>query len=179
MNQSTNYFQLTRTLLMVLVAVFVSAGACSSAWAQEEEDPASDSKVIEETLSKIRQVEDLEKFIGENSTLKAQNAELKKQIASLDQQVKKLTQELKVENERLRKQLIELPTFQIKSKLVGSTRAMAVLQFGEKSLRIRQDIEMSVPVTSGVWTLMKVIKISNDFIELEFPELERTVILYD
>ncbi len=84
-----------------------------------------------------------------------------------------------MENERLRRQLVQMPTFQIKSKLVSSSRAMAILEFGEKSIRIRQGIELSVPVSEGVWTLMKVLKISNDFIELEFPELERTVLLYD
>ena len=88
-------------------------------------------------------------------------------------------EELRVENERLRRQLVQMPTFQIKSKLVSSSRAMAILEFGEKSIRIRQGIELSVPVSEGVWTLMKVLKISNDFIELEFPELERTVLLYD
>ena len=75
----------------------------------------------------------------------------------MDKQVKKLTEELKVENERLRKQLVQMPTFRIKSKLVGSSRAMAVLEFGEKTIRIRQGIELSVPVAEGVWTLMKVL----------------------
>ena len=56
---------------------------------------------------------------------------------------------------------------------------MAVLQFGEKSIRIRMGIEMDVPVADGVWTLMKVEKISIDFIELTFPELERKIVLYD
>jgi predicted RNase H-like nuclease (RuvC/YqgF family) len=162
--------------MVVLLAIGCSVPAAAQ---QESADPASDSKVIEETLSKIRQVEDLEKFISENTSLKSENEQLKQQIASLDEQVKKLTEELRVENERLRMQLVQMPTFRIKSKLVGSSGAMAILDFGEKSIRIRQDVELSVPVADGVWTLMKVLKISNDFIELEFPELERTVLLYD
>ena len=83
------------------------------------------------------------------------------------------------QQERLRKQLLHLPRFEVKSKLVGAKKSMAVLQFGEKSIRIRMGIEMDVPVADGVWTLMKVEQISTDFIKLTFPELERQIVLYD
>lgn len=161
----------------ILVATLcVNGSVCAQ---QENTDPATDTKIIEETMSKIRQVENLDKYIGENETLRNENKDLKNQIASLAKQVQKLTDELKAENERLRKQLIEMPVFTVKSKLVGTSRSMAVLQFAEKSLRIRMGVEMSVPVADGVWTLMKVKNISNDLIELEFPELQRTIVLYD
>ena len=175
MHSNNSIFRCSFVLLMAVSCLAWS----TQSYAQENTDPASDSKIIKETLSKIRQVEQLDNFIQQNNELKAENGELKKQIASLDKQVKKLTQELKVENERLRKQLLQLPTFEVKSKLVGATRSVAVLQFEQKSIRIRQGLQMSVPVANGVWTLMKVLKISNEFIELEFPELERTILLYD
>jgi len=181
MKKKSNRFQRPcRRLPATLLLVCLLPGLAAAQEQQQElQDPASDSKVIEETLSKIRQVAELEKYLSENKTLKDANKQLMQQIASLDKQVKKLTQELKAENERLRKQLLELPTFEIKSKVVGGRSSLAVLQFGEKTIRIRQGIKMDVPVADGVWTLMKVLEISNDFIELEFPELDRKVVLYD
>ncbi len=56
---------------------------------------------------------------------------------------------------------------------------MALLKSKDTVIRIRANTEMSVPVTDGVWVLMQVKKISRDMIELYFPELERTVYLYD
>ncbi len=169
-----------QSLCRTSMALLLTGALVPVAAAQEEPtDPATDTQVIEETLGKIRDVENLEKFIAENETLKGENNSLKEQVASLAEQVKKLTEELQAENERLRKQLLHLPEFTVKSRLVSASRATAVLQFGEKSIRIRRGVEMSVPVEGGVWTLMNVKNISNDFIELEFPELERTIVLYD
>ena len=165
---------------IAILGLLLSLGLSSTAVAQEEKaDPATNSNIIDETLRKIREVDNLDRYIELNKTLQKENGELKGQIASLQQQVTKLTEELKVENDRLRKQLTELPTFEVKSKMVSATRSMAVLQFGDRSIRIREGTQTDVPVSNGVWTLMNVKKISNELIEIEFPKLERTVILYD
>ena len=56
---------------------------------------------------------------------------------------------------------------------------MALLKSKDTVIRIRDKTEMSVTVADGVWVLMQVKNISKDMIELYFPELERTVYLYD
>ena len=142
-------------------------------------DPAAPSTIVQQTLAKIRDVEKLDKYIGENTLLKTENTTLKTQVASLGVQVAKLTQELKLENERLRKQLLELPNFSLKSKVLAGETQMAVLQLGERSFRIRNNVEMTIPLSNGVWILMRVEKITKDVIELKFPELDRTVVIYD
>ncbi len=168
----------TRVLVPLTLAIFCLVSPLA-VQGQEPQDPASNTDVIQETLNKIREVEQLDKYIQENNTLKSENTSLKQQVASLTQQLAQVKQELQTLNDRLRKQLIELPTFEIKSKLVGDELSIAVLQFGEKSIRIRSDLEMSVPVSDGVWTLMKVVKITKERIELQFPDLDRVVVLYD
>ncbi len=162
--------------LSILFVVMQTGALCGQ---ESGEDPATDTNIIKETLGKIREVENLDKYISENNSLKSENKNLKSQLASLTKQVAKLTQDLATQQERLRKQLLQLPNFEVKSKLVGASKSMAVLQFGEKFVRIRKGIEMDVPVADGVWTLMKVENISTEFIQLTFPELERTIVLYD
>jgi seryl-tRNA synthetase len=147
--------------------------------AQSKTDPASATPIINETLGKIRNVEQLDKFIAENTKLKNENKGLKVQLASLGKQVAKLTNDLKKENERMKKQLLQLPTFELKSKIVGENNAIAVFKQGEKYLRVRQGTKMSVLVKDGVWVLMHVEKISKDVIELKFPELDKSIIFYD
>lgn len=142
-------------------------------------DPASASDVIEKTLSKIRDVEQLDKYISENRLLKQQNKSLQGQIASLGKKVAKLTKDLQEENARMKRQLLELPSFQLKSKIIGRTKAMAILQHKENNIRIRDDTEMSVLVKEGVWVLMKVEKISKEVVVLSFPELNKSITLYD
>jgi regulator of replication initiation timing len=165
----------SRLITLILVGIL-----CPFAMAQEPAaDPAAPSTIVQQTLAKIRDVEKLDKYIGENTLLKTENTTLKTQIASLGLQVAKLTEELKLENERLRKQLLELPNFSLKSKVLAGANAMAVLQLGERSFRIRNDVEMTIPLSNGVWILMKVEKITKDVIELKFPELDRTVVIYD
>ncbi len=163
-------------------AVVVLAGAAwgGAAWGQDPAaDPTAETNVIKETLAKIREIEQLDKYVAENSTLKDANKQLQQQVTQLQQQVTKLTQELQQENERLRKQLLQMPTFEVKSKIVVGEVDAAVLQSGDRHYRIRRDMELSVPVADGVWVLMRVEKITKELIQLHFPELERTIYLYD
>lgn len=147
--------------------------------AQNKSDPASKTPIIDKTLGKIRNVEQLDKFIAENTKLKNENKGLKGQIASLGKQVAKLTKDLKTENARMKKQLLQLPTFELKSKIVGANKSIAILQQGEKYLRVREGTKMSVLVKEGVWVLMHVEKITKDVVELNFPELDKKIFFYD
>ena len=97
----------------------------------------------------------------------------------MGKQVTQLTEEIKTSNETLRKQLLTLPEFKVKSKLVGKSSAIAVLDMGGKLVRIRDKVKMSVPVENGVWTLMEVQKITKDVIELKFTELDRVITIYN
>lgn len=163
-------------LTAVLVSFFILS---ASAHAQEKKDPTAESDVIKQTIAKIRDVDNLENFQKQNSTLKTENNKLKQEIASIKKQLAKLTQDLAQQTAKLRKQLLQMPTFEVQSKVLGGGKSMALLKSKDKVIRIRTDTEMSVAVAEGVWVLMQVKKISKDMIELHFPELERTVYLYD
>jgi hypothetical protein len=158
----------------LLILIVVPSGLAIA-----QEDPASDTPIISETLGKIKEVENLDKYIAANAQLTEDNKVLREQIAGLTVQVQKLTQDLLIENERLRKQSLELPDFTVKARIFSSTSAMAVLQYGEKTIRIREGTRLSVPIPSGIWVLMEVQKISKDTIELRFPELERDIVIFD
>jgi len=147
--------------------------------AQEKQDPTAESDVIKQTMSKIREVEKLDSYVEQNKALTASNKQLQAELAGIKKQVAKLTADLTEQTAKLRKQLLQMPTFEIKSKILGGGRNMAILQSKDRNFRIRVNTEMSVPVSEGIWVLMQVKNISKELIELHFPELERTVYLYD
>ena len=72
-----------------------------------------------------------------------------------------------------------MPTFNVQSKIINGDRSAAILKSKNTIIRIRNNTQLSVPVSDGVWVLMQVKNISKEMIELYFPELERTVYLYD
>ena len=150
-----------------------------SGFSNAQDDPASQTDVIKQTLNTIKEVEKLNEYIQSNATLAAENKSLKDQVASLSKQIQQLTVQIQTSNETLRKQLLSLPEVEVKSKMVSRNGAVAVLKLGERLVRIRDKVEMSVPVENGIWTLMRVEKISKDVIELKFIELDRTVTIYN
>jgi len=164
---------------LLTVFLLLPIGLESSGQAQEKKDPTDQSEIIKQTLSKIRDVERLDTFVQQNNALKEENKKLKADIASINKQIAKLTKDLADQTANLRRQLLQMPTFEVQAKLLGMGGSMALLKTKDKIIRIRNNTEMSVPVADGVWVLMQVKKISKDMIELHFPELERTVYLYD
>lgn len=163
-------------LLAIVVSTVIS---CFAATSFGQDDPATQTNVMEETLKTIKEVENLNQYLAENKSLRSENKQLKGQLASLTKQIQQLTNQIKTSNETLRKQLLTLPQFEVKSKMVSASSAVAVLDMGGKLVRIRDKVEMSVPVQNGVWTLMRVEKITKDVIELKFLELDRTVTIYN
>ena len=161
------------------VVVLASVAMSQTGVAQVSNDPTAESEIIKQTMSKIRDVEKLDKYLEENRALKKANADLKKEIASIKKQLQKLTADLGQQAANIKKQLLQVPKFEIKAKLIGGGNDMAILKTGDRSIKVRLDTKMSVPVSDGVWVLMQVKKISKDMIELYFPELDRTVFLYD
>ena len=164
---------------LLAVLLLLQFGFESMGRAQEKKDPTNQSDIIKQTLSKIRDVERLDTFVKQNNLLKEENKKLKADIASINKQLAKLTKDLADQTANLRRQLLQMPTFEVQSKMLGFQGSMALLKTKDKIIRIRDHTEMSVPVAEGVWVLMQVKKISKDMIELYFPELERTVYLYD
>ena len=151
-----------------------------------QDDPATQSNLIAETLKTIKEVENLNAYMTQieelkkaNGSLQQANKGLQGQIASLGKQVAQLTAQIKTSNETLREQLLTLPDFKVKSKLVGKTSAIAVLEMGDNVVRIRDKMKMNVPAENGVWTLMEVQKITKDVIELNFIELDRVITIYN
>jgi uncharacterized protein YlxW (UPF0749 family) len=145
----------------------------------QAQDPTQDSDIMKAMMSKIRDVENLDTFVNENKTLREENTTLKTQLASLTKSVNELTQQLAQQKEVLQRQLLQLPSFEVKSKIIGNGTAMAVLDSSGKQYRIREATELSVQAADGIWVLMRVEKISKDFIELSFPEMSRRLFLYD
>lgn len=165
------------TICLSVFVLFTAWGNVSVSLGQEN-DPTANSQMIDKTISKIRDVERLDTFIQQNNALKAENAKLKQSVASIQQQLTKLKKELEQQNAKLRKQLLQMPTFQVMSKVLAGNRSVAYLKTKSTLLRVRSNMSLSVPVSDGVWVLMKVKEISKDMIVLEFPELERTIYLY-
>ncbi|QEG23105.1 coiled-coil domain-containing protein [Mariniblastus fucicola] len=172
-----NRNQISHIVFAFIVSAFLVDGTALQA--QEKQDPTAASDVIKATLSKIRDVERLDAFVEQNNQLKAENATLKKNIADIQKQLAKLTRDLADQTVKLRRQLLQMPIFQVQSKVIANGNSMAILKSKDTIIRIRTNTEMSVPVADGVWILMEVKKISKDMIELNFPELGRTVYLYD
>lgn len=166
-------------VLSVLVFFFI-AWVSSSCFCigQQKKDPTAQTKVIQETLAKIRDVEKLDTYIEANKELKKQNALLQKSLRDLTGKVNKLTVQLRQQQESLRKQLLQMPKFQVQSKILGKVVSMAILESNSRTILIRSNTTMSVPV-NNVWVLMEVRKITKDMIELYFPELKRSVFLND
>jgi len=174
MNNSKSMFVVLSTI--GLIGLFVLASITD---AQEKQDPTAPSTVIEQTLSKIRDVEKLDTFVQQNAALVQENKKLKADIASIQKQIAKLTKDLELQTINLRKQLLQMPTFNVQSKIINGDRSAAILKSKNTIIRIRNNTKLSVPVSDGVWVLMEVKNISKEMIELYFPELERTVYLYD
>lgn len=182
MNLKTK-LNVSKLLVFFAMAICVCLTSASNGFAQPaqkaKQDPTAPSDMIQKTISKIRDVERLDAFLEQNKALQAENNKLKGEVASIKKQIAKLTQDLAQQTAKLRKQLLQMPTFQVQSKILGGVRSMALLKSKDKVIRIRANTEMSVTVADGVWVLMQVKKISKEMIELHFPELERTVYLYD
>ena len=145
----------------------------------QENDPTAQSDVINKTLSKIRDVERLDSFVEQNKALKAENAKLKADLASIKKQLDKLTADFAQQNVTIRKQLLQMPTFQVLSKVISGSSSMALLKMKTTNLKVKANTKLSVPVADGTWVLMEVREISKDMIVLYFPELQREVFLYD
>ncbi len=182
---NTNESYLMKLFRELALGVFV-VSLMTAGTAIAQDDPATQSNLIEETLKTIKEVESLNQYIAQiaelqkaNGSLQEANNALQGQIASLGKQVGQLTEEVRTSNETLRKQLLTLPEFKVKSKLVSGSSAIAVLDMGGKLVRIRDKVKMSVPVENGVWTLMEVQKITKDVIELKFTELDRVITIYN
>ncbi|MDG1875754.1 MAG: hypothetical protein P8J27_17715 [Mariniblastus sp.] len=171
-----NAIRISSSIILLILFQFALT---HNAVGQEKQDPTADSDVIKQTMSKILNVEKLDAFQELNKTLKAENAKLKLDLASINKQLAKLTKDLADQTAQLRKQLLQMPTFQVQSKILGGGNNIALLKSKDRVIRIRSNTEMSVAVSEGIWVLMQVKNISKDMIELHFPELERTVYLYD
>jgi predicted nuclease with TOPRIM domain len=175
---------MTIHLEMKFAAILLCVGALplflsANSLAQDKQDPTAQSDVIKQTISKIKEVEKLDSYIAQNAQLTATNKQLQGQIASINKQVAALTKELADQQAKLRKQLLQMPSFELKAKVIGNGQGMAILKSKERYFRIRSDTKMSVPVADGVYVLMEVKEISKEVIELHFPELERDLFLYD
>ncbi len=127
-------------------------------------DPVVPSEKIREALDMIRRVEKFEKLAEELEELRSE------------------FEKLRAENARLRSELeretMSLPVITVKSKAISSTAAMAMLQIGERSLRVRDRGTVMISLGSEATTL-RVAAITRDHVKLEFVELKRTIVIND
>lgn len=164
---------------LAIAIMFLSVAPSAHAQDRNNQDPTAESDVISETLKTIKEIEKLDTYLAQNKTLIEANKALTAQIAILTKQVAELTKQVATQNDSIRKQLLSLPPLVVHSKIIGPNSSMAVIGFGETSIRIRSDMKMTVPVQNGIWTLMEVDKITKDIIELNFTELGRVITIYD
>jgi len=128
-------------------------------------DPATPSPKIREALELIRRVEEYDQLAREMQRLKAENDGLQQTIANLQEQ--------------LSKKSTEVPEIIVRAKAIATGDALAMLEVGGATVRVRQGSELLVPAGRGENTPMRINHISPESIEVEFPELNRTVFLYD
>ncbi len=166
-------------LLLAIAASLLISGPAACAQDNQDADPTAESDVIQETLKTIKEVERLNEYIAQNKSLLESNKNLVAQIAILTKQIADLTKQVATQNDSIRKQLLSLPPLVVRAKVIGPTSSMAVIGFGDTSIRIRSEMKMNVPVQNGIWTLMEVNKITKDVIELNFTELGRVITIYD
>lgn len=131
----------------------------------------------------------VEELMQEVERLRAANAQLLETIDQMKEQTDRddLSNDPATASLKMRRILdatesgagVSVPAVTLKSKAVDDFQAIAVLGFGGTSLRVRPDVEVLIPVADGQLTSMKVTKIDMDVVQLEFPQLEQTVWLYD
>lgn len=71
-----------------------------------------------------------------------------------------------------------LPVITLKGKVVAGDGAVAQLAIGEQEFLVREGREMQLFRGAAGGTAMRVEKVSDEVVELEFPELEQSVSLY-
>ena len=87
--------------MLSLVGLFNLFGFLPNINAQEKQDPTAPSTVIEQTLSKIRDVEKLDTFVQQNAVLVQENKKLKAEIASIQKQIAKLSKDLELQTNEM------------------------------------------------------------------------------
>ena len=124
----------------------------------ETVDPAVPSAKIKEALDMIRRVEELDKLAAEVERLRTANARLQ---------------------EDLKKETMSLPLIVVKSKAISATDAVAILEIDGKKRRVRLNSANLISIKEGDATPLLVKRITPDTIEIELPELQRTLVLND
>ena len=136
----------------------VTLGQESSVPTTEMADPAVPSAKIKESLEMIRRVEELDKLVAEVERLRTENARLK---------------------EELKKETTSLPLIVVKSKAISATDAVAMLEIAGTKLRVRQNSAILISINKGDATPLVVKQITPDSIEVELPDLQRTLVLHE
>jgi len=132
---------------------------------QETRDPTVPSKTMKELDKKIRGVAELEKLRKELTQMKRENEQLQATIAGLKKELNTRT--------------AKLPPITLRARLITEDKAVAQLGIGESRLVVREGSEVSVPMANDETTTLKVTKITADVVEIELPELKRTLTLLD
>ena len=122
----------------------------------EVSDPAMPTAEISHAMNRIRQVKEFDKLATEVMQLKATNEQLRQELV---------------------KQATSLPTLKVHSKAISATKAIAILGVGEKKLRVWQNSTITVSIRKGMTTPLRVIQITPQGIEVEFPEFKKILIL--
>ncbi len=127
-------------------------------------DPASPSPKLSATLEMIRRVEQYDRLVQELDRLDTENGRLQQTISKLQAE--------------LVQQSTDLPVITVASKAMNAELALAVLRISDRPMLVRQESEVLIPISQGNMTEMRVKTIAADRVELEFPSLKRTLVLY-
>ena len=117
-------------------------------------------------MEKIRRIGEFDKLVKELESLKQENAQLLSTIASLKKE--------------LATKQTQLPVLRLKARAMLADQAVVQLEYGDKkTLSARVGSQVMLPLTNGETTEMKVVQITPELVELEFPELQRKIVLHD
>lgn len=122
----------------------------------EVSDPATPTAEISHTMNRIRQVKEFDKLATEVMQLKATNEQLRQELV---------------------KQSTSLPEIKVHSKAISATQAIAILSVGEKQFRVWKNSTITVSIRKGMITPLRVIQITPQGIEVEFPEFKKILML--
>ena len=190
----------------LLFTICILAFTANASFAQEEttpelKDPTQPSKLIQETKEKIRNVEqydklkrDFDKLVVDKSEMESKlnnqideltkekdnlqteianlKADFAKQLAEMRNALKAMQTEEKVQKE------IRLPEIEVKSKAIGDFQSIVTLSINGKSAYFQQGEMTKISIDGQKATAMVVKSISRNLVEIDFPELNRSLALH-
>ena len=156
---------------------------CASPVYGQDDDPTSPSENLTETLDKIRRIEELNVLKSERDQLAKRNKELAKQVDELSKQLQELQKnvttlsEIQKEYDELKRKTAVLPRLEVQSIAVGVDTTVATMLIEDQKVYIRPNSRRTIRLDNGQQLRMEVREINSFEVLIEFPDIERDLVL--